>query len=314
MAILSIKARWSQVVLKEQAKNLHSYEDLIMVRTVQSNDINLRSFSLICIVTAVMFFTIAKTAIADESVKKSNDLKVIVGAGTISAPTYLGDDTNQVSVFPNISVNYRERFKASIRGIEYVVIANKGWQIGPILRYDFGRDEDSSSPFTLSNDDSNDLEGLGDIDGTLELGGIADFKGGPLVAKFELRKGIGGGHSGYLGEASIGLRAKTSVFNKPTFISAGPAVSFADDAYNSTFFDVSAAQSGRSGISQYDAGGGLNSVGFRFTAIMPLSRKTSLFGFLNYDHLSGDIGDSTIVSERGSKDQVRLGLFFNYSF
>ncbi|MDF1761945.1 MAG: MipA/OmpV family protein [Oleibacter sp.] len=285
-----------------------------MVRVHKSNDIKLHSFTLFSIVTAVMFFTLSKAAIADEAVKKSDDLKIILGAGSISAPTYLGDDANQISVFPNISVNYRERFKASIRGIEYVVISNSHWQIGPIIKYDFGRNEDSSSPFTLSNDDSSDLEGLGDIGGTLELGAIADYKGGPFVAKLELRKGILGGHSGYLGEASVGLRARTSVFNRLTFISVGPAISFADSSYNSEFFDVSTAQSSKSGISQYDAGAGLNSVGLRFIGIMPLSRKTSLFGFLNYDHLTGDVGDSTIVSERGSKDQIRAGLFFNYSF
>jgi len=91
-------------------------------------------------------------------------------------------------------------------------------------------------------------------------------------------------------------------------------VTFADDAYNSAYFDVSALQSAASGISQYNAEGGINSYGLSMSLMMPVSQTTSLVGFVDYEQLTGDVGGSSIVQERGSQDQVRVGVFLNYKF
>lgn len=229
-----------------------------------------------------------------------------IGVGAIYAPTYLGDDDYEAQAFPNFRVTYGDRFEASLGGIRFNALSGGRWRVGPVLSYDFGRDEDAG--------DTNDLIGLGDIDGTLELGGFVEYQADRFSAKLEVRQGVDGGHDGITGEAEVAYRGGFSAFSRQAFFTIGPAVSFGDAAFNSTFFDVSAAQSAASGISQFDAGGGINSYGLHAMAVVPLSDRTSLVGFVEYDQLTGDVGDSSIVSERGSKDQTTAGIFINYSF
>ena len=254
-------------------------------------------------------------AFADRPNQAASGFQFTLGAGLVSAPSYLGDDDYQISAFPNLTISYGNTFKASLRGLEYTVFQNGTWSAGATLGYDMGREENpDKGPFTISGDPSTDLVGLGDIDGTIELGGFVEYQTGAFAAKLELSKGVDGGHDGLKGAASVKYNGQFKALNMPVRFSVGPKVTFADDAYNSTFFDVSAAQSRASGISAYDADGGLNSYGLDATFIMPLSETTSLVGLVQYDRLTGDVGESSIVQERGAQDQFTTGLFLNYKF
>ena len=238
-----------------------------------------------------------------------------ISAGLISAPSYLGDDDQSVSVFPNITLSYGDRLTASLDGIRYAAISQGGWRAGPVLAYNFGREENpDNNPFIVSGGDTNDLVGLGDIDGTLEVGGFVEYEAEWFGARLELRQGVDGGHDGLYGEAEVTYNGSFNAFSRTAFFSIGPAIAFGDDAYNSTFFDVGATQSAASVISQYDAGGGIISYGLHATAVLPMTESTSLVGFVNYDQLAGDVADSSIVQESGSEDQVTAGLFVNFSF
>ncbi|MEM9229378.1 MAG: MipA/OmpV family protein [Pseudomonadota bacterium] len=242
-------------------------------------------------------------------------LRFTVSAGVISAPTFLGDDEQQTSVVPNITLSYGDRFTAGLDGVRYTVFSRGGFNAGIVGAYHFGRDENpDDNPFVVSGGDTTDLVGLGDIDGTFELGGFVEYEAEQFSARLELRQGIDGGHDGLYGEAEVMYNGSFNAFERPVFFSVGPAIAFGDDAYNSTFFDVSAAQSAASGISQFDAGGGLISYGLHATAVVPLSERTSLVGFVNYDQLTGDVGDSSIVQERGSENQSTVGMFLDYTF
>lgn len=56
------------------------------------------------------------------------------------------------------------------------------------------------------------------------------------------------------------------------------------------------------------------SYGLQASAFVPLNQNVSLVGFAEFDKLTGDVGDSSIVQERGSEDQVTAGLLINYTF
>ncbi|MFK7859573.1 MAG: MipA/OmpV family protein [Granulosicoccus sp.] len=241
--------------------------------------------------------------------------EVSVSAGVVSGPAYLGADEYQTSILPNITVKYNDRWSASLRGIKYIGISEGGWSAGPVLSYDFGREERiDDNPFAIATDDSTDLIGLGDVDGTLQLGGFVEYEARSFVAKLELHRGLDGGHDGLLGEASISYRGQLVAAGRSAFYSIGPAFAFGDDAYNSAFFDTSESQSVASGLSQFDADGGVSSFGLHGSVIMPLSKTISIVGFGQYDQLIGDVADSSIVTERGSRDQVTTGIFVNYRF
>lgn len=272
----------------------------------------LKSITLVACLASI---TIPSVTLAQEAREKRTGFQVSIGAGVLSAPSYMGSDENQLSAFPNIAVSYGERFSASLRGVKYSLVSTENLKAGPVLSYDFGRDEDpDDGPFALSSNSSNDLAGLGDVDGTIKFGVFVEYSAKALVTKLELHQGIDGGYEGLTGEASMSYRARLNSFGRPIFLSIGPAFSFGGDDYNSALFDVSAAQSGLSGLEEFNAEGGFNSIGLHLSALMPLTRKLSIIGILNQNQLTGDVESSPIVSQRGSRDQTTVGVFFNYQF
>lgn len=237
-----------------------------------------------------------------------------VGAGLLFGPSYLGDDAYQLSAVPNIRVTYGDDFFASVRGgAGYNAIKRSAWRAGPIAAYDFGRDEDGGGPFVIAGDDTDDLDGLGDVDGTIEVGGFLEYDTRPLNARIEIRQGLNG-HEGLIGELSLRTGARLVVADRPVIIRVGPDVTLVDDAYNDTFFGVDAGQSAASGLDAFDADGGLLSYGLGSTVVMPFNDHVAAVTFLGYRRLAGDAADSSLVEDRGSPDQVTAGFFLNYSF
>jgi outer membrane protein len=239
---------------------------------------------------------------------------VSAGAGFIVAPSYLGDNDYQLMAVPNIRVTYQDKFFASVQdGLGYNVIKNQSWRAGPIVRYDFGRDEDGDSAFSIGGNDTDDLRGLGDVDGTAELGGFIEYTFRLFSAKLELRQGVGG-HEGLVGDASLSYKGRIHMIQKPVMYSLGPDIKFADSNYHEAYFGVDAGQASRSGLAQYDADAGVLSYGFGGSMIVPMNRNLSTIFFASYSRLGDEAGDSSLVEQRGSRDQGTAGLFVNYSF
>jgi outer membrane protein len=237
-----------------------------------------------------------------------------IGSGIMASPTYLGDDDYQVSAVPSIRVTYEDKLFASVQeGAGYNVINNEDWRIGPLVHYDFGRDEDGDSVFRVGGDDTNDLRGLGDVDGTVEIGGFIEYKLKPVSVKLQLLQGIGG-HEGLHGEVSLPYSGRTTIMNKHAMYSFGPDIKFADSNYHDAYFSVNANQSSASGLAQYKADLGILSYGFGGSVIVPMTDKVSTILFVNYSMLGDEAADSSLVEQRGSDNQGSLGVFVNYSF
>jgi len=237
-----------------------------------------------------------------------------VGTGVMLSPSYLGDDAYQVSALPNVQVKYNDTFFASVQeGAGYNVINTENWRAGPIVRYQFSRDEDGEAPFQISGDDTRDLRGLGDVDGTIEIGGYIEYKINPLSAKLELRQGLGG-HEGMIGSLSGAYKTQTHFLNYPMFVSVGPEIAFADEDYHQAYFNVNAVQSAASGLPRYDADSGVLTYTVNGTAVAPITENVSAVFIARYGRLGEESGDSSLVRERGSKNQGTLGAFVNYSF
>ena len=239
---------------------------------------------------------------------------VSVGAGTLFNPTYAGDDNYQVSLLPNIRVAYGNKFFASVQeGVGYNVINKNGWRAGPLVKFDFGRDEGGNSPFRVIGSETNDLDGFGQIDFTFEAGGFLQYATRDFSSQLELRRGVNG-HEGFVGEFEVNRTGRNTVFGKTGIFSFGPKLKFANRRYNQAFFGVNAAQSAASGLAQYNAGSGIVSYGVSGSQIILLSRKVSMVAFAGYDRLGSEANNSTLVTERGSPNQFSTGVFLSYSF
>jgi outer membrane scaffolding protein for murein synthesis (MipA/OmpV family) len=270
-------------------------------------------------IAATMLVTLPAYAFAQDAAEDTfaeHDIFFTVSGGLVSAPSFLGSSETSVYAIPNISVAIGDRLNISLLdGVSYDIYKDDNLTAGAILTYDFGReDTPSDHDLLLSNVAKSEIAGLGDIEETAEIGGYLEYTYGNMQATFEIRKGVDGGHDGIIGDIEVAYNAPVELFGKQSVISFGPTVSFSDDSYASTFFDVPAAQSIASGISEYDASGGLMSYGLHASAYMPLNQNVALVGFAAFDQLAGDVGDSSIVQERGSEDQVTTGLLLNYTF
>ncbi|MEL7043318.1 MAG: MipA/OmpV family protein [Pseudomonadota bacterium] len=259
--------------------------------------------------------TLTLTAIAQER-PDLEGWRVTVGAGSLYAPTYEGDDDYALSVLPNIQVRYADTFSASVQnGLRYNIVNTDQLTIGPLARVQFAREEDGDQPFAISGNETNDLVGLGDVDTTFELGGYLSYRTGPLELGIEARQGVNG-HEGLVADLRASVRGRSFAFGPPIIWSAGPRLRLVDDSYNSAYFGVTQEQSIASGLDQYNADGGIYSFGLGATAIIPFDRsgKWSVVAIAGYDQLTGDIADAPLVVERGSEDQFTLGVFLSRAF
>lgn len=234
-----------------------------------------------------------------------------VGGGLVFGPKYLGDDEYRLQTAPNVRIRYRNLFFASIQGVGLNLVRQNGFRAGPIMRFDFGRREDDESIFALFGGGTSDLEGLGDVDPTVEVGGFVEYGQGPIAAKAQLRHGLGG-HEALIGEASLQLRTRFAIAGQPLMFGAGPHVRVADGDYTDAYFSVDAAQSATSGLSPFDASGAFVSYGIGANVAAPLTSRFSVGLSTSYDRLAGDAADSSLVQERGSEHQFRGGLFLTY--
>lgn len=204
-------------------------------------------------------------------------------------------------------------FFASLgEGVGYNIISTDHWKIGPIVKYDFGRKEDGSNMLAMG-DDTNDLWGLGDVDGTMEVGAYIQYSISPINIKVEMRQGVGG-HEGLVGEASFEYSNKINVHGQQLLYALGPQIKYTDSNYNEAFFSVNAVQSASSGLEIYDADGSTLSYGVGGRLIIPHTEHISTVIFANYYKLGDEIANSSLVSQRGSDTQSSIGFFINYNF
>lgn len=237
-----------------------------------------------------------------------------VGAGGLATPTYEGDDAYRLSVLPNIQITYADTFFASVQdGVGYRVINTDGMRAGPIARIRFSRDENGDQPFAVTGDDSTDLIGLGDVDTSFELGGFVDYQFGEVSFSLEARKAVTG-HEGLVADVGARWSGRSMAFGPPAIWSIGPRLRLVDDNFTGAYFGVTGSQSLASGLSVFEARGGLHSYGLGATAIIPFDRtnRWTAVAFAGYDRLAGDAADSPLVQRRGAVDQASIGIFVSY--
>ena len=86
----------------------------------------------------------------------------VTGVQTFALPIY----GYKTSAAPYFRINWKDRIILSGRSLRARIINGGPLSLGPIVRLRGGRDED----------DNPDLEGLGDDDTSIEVGGFARYK------------------------------------------------------------------------------------------------------------------------------------------
>jgi outer membrane protein len=215
--------------------------------------------------------------------------------GVASNPEYLGSDENSMG----LDLGFKFHFLRLPGGREFgnpdPWADSLGFNVHGSARYIGERDAD----------DYDDLDGMDDIDRTLELGGGIGYNLRYFEAFADLRRGFGG-HQGWVAEAGADVILYPS---DRVRLNMGPRLLWGNETYTDEYFSVN-ARDVAANRPAFDADGGLVSAGVEFGARYQVSDLWGVEAALTYDVLQNDAADSPIVDNLGDKDQwgIRFGL------
>jgi outer membrane protein len=224
---------------------------------------------------------------------KGSTWSVVVGAGGAYAPDYEGSDDYEFQPFPFVSIVYDDFVFINGTSVGINLLDFDGLKAGPIARYGFGRDED----------DNNALDGLDDVDDSIEVG--------IWSAGLTVMQDVGGGHEGLVAEATTGVSVPLT---DSLSSSLEGSATWASSDYMETYFGISSKQSAESGLEQFDADAGFKDVAVTLGLNYMFTESIGLSGRAQYKRLLEDAAESPIVEDEGSADQFFGGLFLTYRF
>lgn len=234
------------------------------------------------------------------------DWRVSIGGMGMAAPSYEGSDRTKLRALPMVEVDWRDTvFLDTRRGLGANVLTLRdpngrgAFRAGPLVNWRFSRDQD----------DDSDLRGLGDVKGGVDLGAFAAYEFGPFGLNVTGRKNVSHSNLG----STIDVRGLYRLrLDGGTTLGFGPTATWADSDYMRSYFGVTAAQAAASGLRAYTPSSGFKDVGVSAMAVHPLGRGWSVVGNGGYSRLVGDAADSSLVKQRGSANQFRVGLGVTY--
>lgn len=222
-----------------------------------------------------------------------------LGIMAVYQPEYEGSDDYGVRGYPIIDLPVGDPILLDTRnGLGVYIFSRSGVKIGLAAGYRFGRDEDASD----------DLDGLGDVEGGVTANAVAEWHVGDFRLGALLERQITGDETGLLLEltARYDLQVARGLSLRSTIVAT-----HADEDYMDSYFGVTVRQSGRSGLPAFEADPGFMSVGLRERIVLRLSDRWSLHGLVAYRRLIGDAADSPVTQD---DDQFFMGLGVAYRF
>lgn len=234
----------------------------------------------------------------------SGDWYLKVGAAGFYAPRYEGSKSYLLQATPMISLGKAGsavRFSSRNDNPSFALIDNGSFRAGATGKLVMPRDED----------DSADLRGLTPVKLGGELGGFAEvYPTDWLRVRGEVRHGIRS-HSGVV--ADVAADAFVDV-TPDVRLSAGPRVTFATNDYMDAYYRVKPGQVAASGLAAYDPDGGVHSAGVGAAVNWRATEKIETSAFAEYKRLMGPAADSSLVRQRGDRDQFLIGISATYRF
>jgi MipA family protein len=226
--------------------------------------------------------------------------RVIVGPQL--SPDYPG--SSSVTLTPYISVA-RTRgddpfaFEAPDESFNLTLVSANGFSAGGSLGFEGKRSR-------------------GDTDGALpkvgfgvELGGYAQYQLIPAIrVRAEARQAVSG-HDGFVANLSADYIMRDA--DLWTF-SIGPRVTLTDSRYQRAYFGIAPADAAATGLPAYRPDGGLQAVGATAGVMYQLTPRVGVMGYAKYDRLVKDAGDSPVVREFGSRNQLSGAVALSYTF
>lgn len=230
-----------------------------------------------------------------------------VGGFVIYAPLYEGSKDYQVFgapyAFPAKRVEGPERSRLDFRGIDdvrFTLFRDRGFDMGPIIGFSFGRDEGLAGRLT----------GLGDVGMGPVVGAFAAYHFEPFYVDAAFRSQVYG-LNGLGSEVTVGAGADVDV-TKAFTLGAYASADYALGGYMDAYFSVTPAQAATApAFSQFNADSGVKSLSIDLSAEYDVTEKFELNASAGYTRLVGDAASSPISE---TNNQFSLGAGFSYKF
>ncbi len=234
----------------------------------------------------------------------SGDWYLKIGATGFLGPKYEGAPKRMLQAAPLVSLGKAGstvRFSSRNDNMSYAFFDQGSFRAGVTGKLIFRRDEDTSS----------DLEGLEPVKFGGELGGFAEvYPTDWMRVRAEVRHGVRS-HHGVAADVAADAFADVS---SNVRISGGPRLTAATRDYFDAYYGVNATESAASGLSTYEPYGGLHSVGLGAAITWAATDRLETIAYAEYRRLMGAAADSSLVRERGSRNQLLVGLGATYRF
>ena len=231
-----------------------------------------------------------------------------IGVGLGAFPQYEGAADYDVLILPSFRGSIAGfDVRSSGPGIELDLLRSRAFDVGPILRYDFGRDPASIDNIAVS--------ALPKIDASLNVGGYlqvnipisSDFRTF-LSPRVSVLKGVGTGPGGVLVEPSLGLLYRGDKW----ILGSSISTTFASDVYMDSYFSI--AETSPSGLTAFSASEGFKDIGVSLFANYKINDAVSASVVGGFRRLIGDAAESPIVSVEGNANQMFISVGLSYSF
>jgi len=212
---------------------------------------------------------------------------VAVGPGIYVAPRYPG--SSQLLVFPIVyqDIDYRGRFFS--RGFDFLgvyAVNNVTVQAGADFQLD---------PTWRHSSDAPKLARLDNVDPTVRARAFVQATYSLATLSVDLAQDIAGQRQGLLANVDLLFSAPLGQW----LLSVGPGTTWADSTYMQTFFGISPAQAGVSGLPVHPVDSGLREWHVNLYATGKISQHWSAALSVTYARLIGDAASSPVTSGRG---------------
>jgi outer membrane protein len=246
--------------------------------------------------TSLPFLATLSPAFAEEVGSRQYELDL--GVGLMAQPRYPGSDETIFVPYPLIAVSkFFVPGYGSIDGDK----DTRGLTVYPSFNF-IGKRESS---------DSNELEGLDDVDWSLEAGLGVSYRYDWIRGFVEVRQGFNG-YSGQVAQFGVDLIGNPTEDLEVRF---GPRAGWGSQSYMQTYFGISSQEAVDSPLydKSYKADAGFNTAGLAGSASYKLTESWKLHALAGWERMIGDAGNSPIVEE-GSENQFYGGAGLTYRF
>ncbi|MGH1540662.1 MAG: MipA/OmpV family protein [Arenicella sp.] len=264
---------------------------------------------IVFLILAIIIFKVTP-AVANPNMPKDT-LIGFVSVGVLTVPEFEGSEDTETGPLFATRLQYNHYYiQTRGMGAHLNISPFQNVEFGPSVQYRSARD---------SSIENNVISRLRKVDSAVDAGAFVRFpfrnvlrKADVMALEVDILTDTSDTHEGTL--ITFGPSYRYFSSNRRWSIGTSMALTYASTDFNNTYFSIDADNSVRSGLPQFNADSGINSINLSLTANYQFNKRWGLIGLIGYKKLLGEVADSPIVDIEGTFSQLTGGIGLSYRF